>query len=242
MEPITTHIPINERVYSELESTNQHSGASTPQFDYEADHAESAPTETEAESYRIFCNSLTDQMAEKTKRAVDSGNMPEIIHRAMQLKNRRDEFEHHMYFLDGPFANAAMSVAMTGSGPAIAMTHTMAVGQGVLGAHLAVRTRSDNVYRMARQAIEESMGSEFANKIDALPYNKDGISKARSLLHEADSRYNALESDPHFNTKPLVRKELKKGGDLSSIQQVEFTRATGFASNAESSGIRRRNQ
>lgn len=173
------------------------------------------------------CNQLTNEMAGKSKAAIESGNIADVIHRAMQLKNRGEEFGNQMYY-ESAMTNAILSVAAAGPAKAIAMGPTLAIGHGVIGAHLAVKTRSDNASHEAFSDIEAKLGSEFAKKVSGLPYDKEGLAEARRMLHQVDNRFHAFSSDPRFSTKSLAGKEAKKGGDVDKINALEWSRATGL--------------
>lgn len=118
-------------------------------------------------------------------------------------------------------------MAATGPAQAVAMAPTLAVGQGVVGAHLAVKTRSENASQTALNAVAGELGNNFASRIAQLPYNKDGLAEARRMLYQVDSRFHAFATDPYFSTKALAQKEVKKGGNADEINKLEWSRATG---------------
>lgn len=193
------------------------------------------------------CMDLTKTLAELTKNAMDNNRLPEVIYRAMQMKNRNKKYKKLLSW-EGSWGLAFLPITPTTVTTAAIGGSALSALQAWGSAHTAVVIRSENVYKSALGYIKKNLGEQFSDKINDLKYDKKGLSTAKSLLYEVDRRFNIRESNPYYNTKILSQKEVDKGGNINDINDVEFNRvfqaltaySTG-SSYASGSEVRRRN-
>jgi hypothetical protein len=180
------------------------------------------------------CVTLTDELANLTMKAIDSDRLPEVVFRAMQTKKRQDMYQG--------LVEAEMTAAMITLAHIIARPYTSQVayfvatslGHVLMPSHFRNAVRSDNVRNTAHNYLAKNLGRDFCDKLDTLPYDSEGLSSARTMLHKIDEKFNQHCADPYYNTEILVRKELEKGGDYFEIEKTEYRRAKELLRSLES--------